>query len=352
MTETIRAPWTSEQVTALNLFQQQGGVHPFTCGAHVGSSPVLDATHAGWICPDQDCAYTQDWAHAFMADPAAWPKPFPRIGTPSDEPARTTPNNPPRLFVLWLDAVDGTVATHDGVQWPDGSATLHHRHFGYTTTASSPEAACQLTFGKQGRIEWADPEVTAEEREEASAYQRMLDTPPSPAVGAAIRARLESGDVPTRRVRPRPAPELTATEATDDTELTAEEARALVDELGTDLYRAQDALAFVAECCDIADRKGRPVTTTDVRTWLKGARCGRQLAVEEPALYDKIAGMFSGPLPPPGDQPPATVLPCNHAQLRQPHDPHRWEPQPGMRPLQCPGYAWVPVDTEEPDRPA
>ncbi|MCX4622822.1 hypothetical protein ACF09G_12965 [Streptomyces albogriseolus] len=65
-----------------------------------------------------------------------------------------------------------------------------------------------------------------------------------------------------------------------DPELTAEEARTLADELGLQLYRAQDALAFVAECCDIADREQRPVTTADVREWLKGARCGRQLAAD------------------------------------------------------------------------
>ncbi|WP_432077781.1 hypothetical protein [Streptomyces sp. YPW6] len=60
-------------------------------------------------------------------------------------------------------------------------------------------------------------------------------------------------------------------------ELTAEEARDLVDELNTELYQAHDALAFVGECCDIADRNQRPITTGDVREWLKGARCGRQL---------------------------------------------------------------------------
>lgn len=65
-----------------------------------------------------------------------------------------------------------------------------------------------------------------------------------------------------------------------DSELTAVEARALADELGYDLYRAQDALAFVAECCDIADREARPVTTRHVREWLKGARCGRQLVAD------------------------------------------------------------------------
>ena len=67
---TVRAPWTSEQVQVLNDFQQRGGMHPFTCGAlHVsGQSPVLEATHAGWICPDPACEYTQDWAHAFMVE--------------------------------------------------------------------------------------------------------------------------------------------------------------------------------------------------------------------------------------------------------------------------------------------
>lgn len=75
-------------------------------------------------------------------------------------------------------------------------------------------------------------------------------------------------------------------------ELTAEEARDLADELGTQLYRAQDALAFVEECCVIADREGRQPTTSDVREWLKGARCGRQLAADardHAALRDRIA---------------------------------------------------------------
>ena len=63
-------------------------------------------------------------------------------------------------------------------------------------------------------------------------------------------------------------------------ELTPEAARDLVDELGIDLYRAQDALAFVEECCVIADREGRAITTANVREWLKGARCGRQLLAD------------------------------------------------------------------------
>ncbi|NUP46137.1 MAG: hypothetical protein HOW97_02305 [Catenulispora sp.] len=70
----------------------------------------------------------------------------------------------------------------------------------------------------------------------------------------------------------------------DPPELTAAEARTEVDRLGLALYRAQDALAFVGECCDIADREGRPITTAQVREWLKGAQCARQagLVVEVP----------------------------------------------------------------------
>ncbi|WP_282790860.1 hypothetical protein [Streptomyces sp. CC224B] len=82
-----------------------------------------------------------------------------------------------------------------------------------------------------------------------------------------------------------------------DPELTAEEARALADDFGPELYRAQDALAFVEECCVIADREGRAVTTADVREWLKGARCGRQIAAA--AELDQRAAAVQ----PPADRP-------------------------------------------------
>ncbi|MGW5636472.1 hypothetical protein [Streptomyces sp. NPDC003832] len=75
MTDKIRAPWTPEQVTALNEFQHRGGMHPFTCGHEHPAHPnaILEATANGWRCYVLDCEYTQDWAHAFMADPSAWP---------------------------------------------------------------------------------------------------------------------------------------------------------------------------------------------------------------------------------------------------------------------------------------
>lgn len=65
-------------------------------------------------------------------------------------------------------------------------------------------------------------------------------------------------------------------ERPEDAELTAQEARELADDLGLQLYHAQDAVAFVRECCDIADREGRQPTTADVRAWLAGPQCARQ----------------------------------------------------------------------------
>jgi len=71
----IEAPWTPEQVEALNAYQTSGAWHPFTCAnrdpatheAHGrGDYGVLIATPAGWVC--EDCNYTQNWAHRFMAE--------------------------------------------------------------------------------------------------------------------------------------------------------------------------------------------------------------------------------------------------------------------------------------------
>lgn len=58
-----RAPWTFEQVEALNRFQKCGRFHPFTCGNNSGHQDLL-ATESGWVCTD--CDYTQDWAHSIM----------------------------------------------------------------------------------------------------------------------------------------------------------------------------------------------------------------------------------------------------------------------------------------------
>lgn len=69
----IKAPWTLEQVAALNRWQSNDHVHPFTCGSgnrkderHMDKEGVLLATASGWVCPY--CDYRQDWAHDFMLD--------------------------------------------------------------------------------------------------------------------------------------------------------------------------------------------------------------------------------------------------------------------------------------------
>lgn len=71
--DIIKAPFTPEQVEALNFFQTEFPWHPFTCGGkqHQGGSPVLLVTESGWVCPDQTCDYTQDWALPGMTDKPA-----------------------------------------------------------------------------------------------------------------------------------------------------------------------------------------------------------------------------------------------------------------------------------------
>lgn len=76
--DRIEAPWTMEQVAALNRYQTGEGwpwrMHPFTCGQREGhpvvggDAGILVATRLGWLCPY--CTYTQRWAHTFMAQPA------------------------------------------------------------------------------------------------------------------------------------------------------------------------------------------------------------------------------------------------------------------------------------------
>lgn len=97
----LKAPFTEEQVIALNKYQEFGQFHPFTCSGKphvitekefkknvlsefqdkmkdiIGKTEyrrdetcinegILIATKEGWVCP---CGYyKQDWAHTFMAE--------------------------------------------------------------------------------------------------------------------------------------------------------------------------------------------------------------------------------------------------------------------------------------------
>lgn len=73
-----KAPWTPEEVTSLNGYQQSGVMHEFTCGSggrcdasHDAQGGMLVATKNGWICPY--CDYAQNWCHEWMAD-GTWRK--------------------------------------------------------------------------------------------------------------------------------------------------------------------------------------------------------------------------------------------------------------------------------------
>lgn len=55
----IKTPFTEEQIKKLNIQQNSGRVHPYTCG-NVDCRAILIATEEGWICPN--CDYKQNWA--------------------------------------------------------------------------------------------------------------------------------------------------------------------------------------------------------------------------------------------------------------------------------------------------
>jgi hypothetical protein len=76
MRDRVYAPWDDYTVDTLNRFQMSHLWHPFTCPKRdkPGHHPHKDAdlgqliaTPDGFKCPD--CHYTQNWAHAFMANP-------------------------------------------------------------------------------------------------------------------------------------------------------------------------------------------------------------------------------------------------------------------------------------------
>jgi hypothetical protein len=66
VSEVVRAPWTPEQVDALEKRQIRADRHPYTCGEH--SSLPLVPTRLGWMCWKPGCSYRQDWAHAADMD--------------------------------------------------------------------------------------------------------------------------------------------------------------------------------------------------------------------------------------------------------------------------------------------
>ncbi|MFH9761344.1 hypothetical protein ACH4MJ_04315 [Streptomyces anulatus] len=77
-------------------------------------------------------------------------------------------------FVVWLDASDGSVPTHDGIQWPDGAVTIRSRSFGLTTTHNDPDAAAWAAHGKQARIVWPTGAAAgAHQTEQAGAVEQQ-----------------------------------------------------------------------------------------------------------------------------------------------------------------------------------
>ncbi len=69
MSESLKVPWTDEQVKNMNAWQQCGWVHPFTCGGKIDGKDCradLIATKDGWIC--KHCDYKQYWCLDIQAN--------------------------------------------------------------------------------------------------------------------------------------------------------------------------------------------------------------------------------------------------------------------------------------------
>lgn len=67
--DRVFAPWTIEQVEALNHFQGRSDVHAFHCDNLTcvgGDKTRLIATRDGWICGM--CTYALNWAYDFMME--------------------------------------------------------------------------------------------------------------------------------------------------------------------------------------------------------------------------------------------------------------------------------------------
>mgnify|MGYP003494633469 FL=1 len=79
----ITAPFTADQIKALNVYQTLGFTHQqYTCGRRTYSCEgILVAEASGWRCAVPGCDYTQNWAHVLTADLSQHPKhPFPNHG--------------------------------------------------------------------------------------------------------------------------------------------------------------------------------------------------------------------------------------------------------------------------------
>lgn len=70
MLNRVKAPFTDEEVEALNFYQTHGNAHPFTCCSYNGcnrdehNGGMLIANNKGWVCP---CGkYKQKWAYEEM----------------------------------------------------------------------------------------------------------------------------------------------------------------------------------------------------------------------------------------------------------------------------------------------
>lgn len=59
---SIKAPWPDDFIKRLRRWNSCGYAHEYTCGEEGCRAPLRPTTD-GWVCDEEGCGYTQDWAH-------------------------------------------------------------------------------------------------------------------------------------------------------------------------------------------------------------------------------------------------------------------------------------------------
>lgn len=93
-------------------------------------------------------------------------------------------------------------------------------------------------------------------------------------------------------------------------ELTAEDAVEAMQDMATELYKAEDRLAFVREMCDQADREQRQISTEQVRAWTQYTGCAN--ATPDGAELARSLGFAMAAM-----QPGAEPVFCHHPDARR-----------------------------------
>lgn len=150
----VSAPWTDEQIRALEAWQELGHVHPYTCPAddHHGHSVSLVPTTDGWVCPVaeprrvvQAWAYHQTLDQSLHPSAPSWSQPAPDV---FQQIARHAPPGATSSDERTLPIID------------DGADAFLRRLFRETgAVVDRPRSGSRLVLGINGTVRVSEAEA-------------------------------------------------------------------------------------------------------------------------------------------------------------------------------------------------